>query len=922
MFVPMDEVFGNYIQHEGRSVLDGAPGVGSGRYPFGSGENPYQHEKGFNGYVNSLRKQGLSDGTIAKGLGFKSSVELRAHMAIEKQRQTEAQRQRIVEMRERGMSVNAIAKRLGIPESTARNIIDPAMAEKRDKVKSIADILKEQVNEKGYIDVGKGVELSNLINVSPEKLNTAVAMLKEEGYKVHYVPVEQLGNPGKFTTVKTLGGPDSKYSEVFKDPTKIKTIDNYIVDDGKEITSLGLVPPKSIDSSRVKIRYAEEGGTDKDGVIELRRGVDDISLDGSKYAQVRIGVDDKYYMKGMAIYSDNMPDGVDVIYNSNKKLGTPKESVFKPMKTDADGNIDPDNPFGASIKPLTAGGQSYYTDANGNKQLRVINKVNDQGDWQDWSRTISAQVLAKQPLPLVKRQLDLTYQDKLAEFEEIKSLTNPTIKRKLLDSYADDCDASAVHLKAKAFPGQASHVILPVTTLKDDECYAPNYEHGAKLALVRYPHAGTFEIPIVTNNTKNKEALSFMRNAPDAIGINSKVAERLSGADYDGDTVTAIPTSHTNIKSTPRLAGLVGFDPKIYKRDGLPEMKSQTKQTEMGKITNLIADMQIKGAQKNGLSGYDPDEVARAVKHSMVVIDAQKHGLDYKQSYVDNGIAELKAKYQDGKGASTLITRAGSEVRVPAYKTGYKPDPVTGEVIKTPTGESYTKARTLKSGEVKTKEVPRTTTSTRMAETNDARTLMSSKSNPHPVELAYANYANKLKSLANEARKESMSTPKLKLNSAAKKTYAAEVDSLNSKLNSALKHAPVERQAQILAGATVKAKKEANPGMTKEEVKKLNGQALNSARTRLGGKKQQIQITDREWEAIQAGAISDNKLKNILDNTNSDTLRKRATPRASTSLSTTKLQLARSMDANGYTNKEIAERLGISVSSVSKALNG
>ena len=88
-------------------------------------------------------------------------------------------------------------------------------------------------------------------------------------------------------------------------------------------------------------------------------------------------------------------------------------------------------------------------------------------------------------------------------------------------------------------------------------------------------------------------------------------------------------------------------------------MKEQTKQTEMGKISNLITDMTLKGASD--------DEIERAVKHSMVVIDAVKHHLDYKQSYIDNNIDELKAIYQakpTGRngGASTLISRASSTV--------------------------------------------------------------------------------------------------------------------------------------------------------------------------------------------------------------------------------------------------------------------
>src|SRR5690606_21658099 len=96
--------------------------------------------------------------------------------------------------------------------------------------------------------------------------------------------------------------------------------------------------------------------------------------------------------------------------------------------------------------------------------------------------------------------------------------------------------------------------------------------------------------------------------------------------------------------------------------EGMPKMTAKQKQSEMGKVSNLITDMTIKGANTN--------EIARAVRHSMVVIDAEKHNLNYKQSAIDNGISQLKQKYQGGadKGASTLISRTTSEQRVPTRK--------------------------------------------------------------------------------------------------------------------------------------------------------------------------------------------------------------------------------------------------------------
>lgn len=189
------------------------------------------------------------------------------------------------------------------------------------------------------------------------------------------------------------------------------------------------------------------------------------------------------------------------------------------------------------------------------------------------------------------------------------------------------------------------------------------------------------------------------------------------------------------------------------------------------------------------------------------------------------------------------------------------------------------------------------------------------------MERAYANYANKMKALGNQARLEILSTGKVPYSATAKEAYQVEVDSLNAKLNVALKNAPRERQAQTMANAVVAAKKQDNPDMTKGELKKASQQALTQARASVGAKRETIKITDREWEAIQAGAISENKLTQIIDNVDIDSLRQRATPRATTTLSTAKQNKIASMNASGYSTSEIAEALGISTSTVSNYLN-
>lgn len=882
----------------------------SGRYPWGSGDNPYQRSGDFLSRIEELKSQGLTETEIAKAMGM-STTQYRAQKSLAKDERRALDVARAKSLREDGLSLNEIAREMGFAnDSSVRSLLNERSEARMNQAKKTAEFLKEQIAEKGMIDVGTGVERE--LGISKEKLKEALAILEAEGYPVYGGRIQQATNPGKHTTLQVVCPPGTEHKEIY-DYDNIHSVKDYISYDDGESFRKSFVYPESMDSSRLKIRYAEDGGIDKDGVIEIRRGVEDLSLGESHYAQVRILVDGNRYLKGMAVYSDDLPDGVDVVFNTNKKQGTPTGDVLKKITN------DPENPFGSLIKEH--GGQSYYDDPNGKyidpvtgkkQSLSLINKRAEEGDWGEWSDHLPSQFLSKQSMTLINKQLDLATKDKFAEFDEICSLTNPTVKKALLKSFADDCDSAAVHLQAAALPRQKYQVILPVTDMKDDEVYAPNYKNGEKVALIRYPHGGTFEIPILTVNNKQSTAKRMLDNALDAIGINSKVAERLSGADFDGDTVMVIPTGgKVKVTSTPPLKGLEGFDPKLEyggKKEGTFKPMKNT-QTEMGKISNLITDMTLKGATQ--------DELARAVRHSMVVIDAEKHKLDYKQSERDNGISALKKKYQgtvdeNGRyheGAATLISRAKSETSVLKRKGSPIIDKETGEQRYKEVYEEYTD----KNGKVKV----RTQASTKMAETKDARTLSSGT----PQEEAYADYANNMKSLANRARREMMNTGKIAYSASAKRTYQAEVDSLEAKLNVALKNAPRERQAQILANAAVKAKKQENPDMTKGEIKKANQQALTAARNSVGAKREPILITDREWEAIQAGAISENRLTQIINNVDTDKLRQRATPRATTTLSSAKVNKISSMNASGYTTAEIAEALGVSASTVSKYLN-
>lgn len=890
----------------------------SGRYPWGSGDNPYQHSGDFLSRVEELKKQGLSETDIAKSMGL-TTTQYRTQKSLAKDERRALDVARARSLREDGKSLNEIAAIMGFSnDSSVRSLLNENSEARMNQAKKTAEFLKKQIEEKGMIDVGTGVERE--LGISKEKLNQALYILEQEGYPVYGGGVPQVTNPGKQTNIKVICPPGTEHREIYNFEN-VHSLSDYVSHDGGETYDPKYVYPKSMDSSRIQIRYAEDGGTQKDGVVEIRRGVDDLSLGESHYAQVRILVDGTHYIKGMAIYSDDLPDGVDVVFNTNKKTGTPmlgpkNDTVLKPI------GKDPDNPFGSLIKdgivdpddPTSKkGGQSYYYDKDGKKQLSLINKRAEEGDWGEWSDHLPSQFLSKQSMTLIKKQLGLATADKQAEFDEICSLTNPTVKKALLKSFADDCDSAAVHLQAAALPRQKYQVILPITSMKDNEVYTPNYRNGEQVALIRFPHGGTFEIPVLTVNNKQADAKRILGNAMDAVGINSKVAERLSGADFDGDTVMVIPTGgKVKITSTRALEGLEGFDPKL-EYGGKPEgsfKPMRNTQTEMGKISNLITDMTLRGAV--------PEELARAVRHSMVVIDAEKHHLDYKQSEIDNGIASLKKKYQgsydeDGRyheGAATLISRAKSETSVLKRKGSPIINPETGEQTYKEVYEEYTD----KNGRTRV----RTQASTKMAETKDAFTLVSDADTPQ--ERAYATYANEMKSLANRARKEMLSTGKIAYSASAKETYQEEVDHLMAQLNVALRNAPRERQAQVIANATVAAKKQENPDMTRSEIKKASQQALTAARTTVGASRETISISDREWEAIQAGAISENRLTQIINNVDIDTLRQRATPRSTTVLSTAKVNKIASMSASGYSTAEIAEALGVSTSTVNKYL--
>ncbi len=879
----------------------------SGRYPWGSGDNPYQHGGDFLSRVEELQRLGKSEKEIAQEIGL-STTDLRMQVRVAKHERRALQADRARSLRDDGKTLDEIASIMGFKnDSSVRALLNESTAENKNKARVTAEILKKELAEKGALDVGTGVERT--LGVSTGVLQEALFILETEGYNRYGVGVPQVNDPKKRTITPVISVPEIDQREVYQNLDLVKSVGEYHSSDGGESWDKREYPA-SIDSSRVKILYGDEGGALKDGVIEIRRGVADLDLGDSHYAQVRILVDGTHYLKGMAMYSEDMPDGVDIVFNTNKHSGTPKMDVMKPIQA------DPDNPFGAFIK---ANGQSHYIDADGTEKLSAINKLKEEGDWDKMSKNLSSQFLSKQPLQLIKKQLDLTYADAADEFAEICALTNPTVKRKLLLDFADECDSAAVHLKAAALPRQSPQVILPLNAMKETEIFAPNYRDGEQVALVRYPHGGTFEIPILTVNNKNPSAIAILgKNIRDAVGINPKVAERLSGADFDGDQVVVIPTGRgVKIQSTPALKDLEGFDPKTqYSTEGKTGVRLLSKgaatQRQMGEISNLITDMTLKGAPES--------EIARAVKHSMVVIDAAKHKLDYRQSEKDNGIAELRKRYQgytdeDGKergGASTLLSRRKQTVDVPERQGSGVIDPKTGRVVYKESGRTYVDPKTGKT-------VLATTKVSRIEALDDVRKLSSGTLQ----EEAYAEHANRMKALANQARLEYKATPTLKRSASAAKAFEPEVTRLMSALRVAQLNAPREREAQRIANARVKAKVQDNNITDKDEISKIRRAAINDARVATGasGKRTRITISDGEWTAIQAGAISDTTLSEILRYAEPKTVRERATPRATTQLSQARVNRIKALANSGHTNAEIAEALGISSSAVSKYLN-
>lgn len=880
----------------------------SGRYPWGSGGNEqYQRSMTFLDSINLLKSQGLSEKTIADGKGM-TVTELRARASVARSDQTLAKIHMIEKLKAKGLSPRLIAERMSLPgESSVRALLAPGVKERAQNIGNIADMLKSHVDKKGLIDIGSGVETgistSSTIGVSETKLKAAVSLLKEQGYTVHQVPSPQVVS-GKDTKRLVLAPPGTTQRDVFLNRDKIQQIEEFSRDDGRHFSRP--LPPIPVDPKRVLVRWKEDGGGEADGVLYVREGAKQLSLGLSRYSQVRVQVGDGHYLKGMAIYKEGLPPGVDIIFNSIKSKHDPKIQgdplkAMKPLETD-----NPDYPFGSIVSQI---GENMGTkDA---KLTSAMNIVRAEGKWADWNKKLSSQVLAKQSPILAKQQLDKTFASRKQSLDEINALTNPAVKKKLLEKAAESFDAAAVHLQAATLSQRdAWHVILPISSISPDHVYAPGYNDGERVVLIRYPHGGTFEIPELTVNNKNREARTLIgKDARDAIGIHHTVAERLSGADFDGDTVLLIPNDHRKIKTTRALEKLKGFDPvgEYGNFDG-PKMTKKNLGNEMGQISNLITDMTLRGAPR--------DHLVRAIKHSMVIIDSEKKGLNYKQSAIDNNIPALKAEYQFGSkaGASTLISKKKQHVWIPERRVRRVseggPIDAQGRIQYVDTG----KTRVAKDGTV----VPKQQKVFKLSLLEDAHAMSSHTTH----EKQYADHSNRLKALANEARLTASKTPNVVYSSSAAKTYAKEVASLNSKLLLIKRNRPRERAANQLAEANIKLRRQANPNLDKDQIKRIRFEELDAARIAMDAKVKRVVIDANEWQAIQQGAIAHSKLNEILDKADLDVVKALATPRRETLLTTNDAVRARAMLTNGATRAQVAQQLGVSLSTLDRTLKG
>jgi hypothetical protein len=868
------------LYHVGVGHLQGGH---SGRYPWGSGDrSAIDSAYKFKENLDALKKSGLSNTEIYKKLGFDTRPELEAKIAHVNGviKSDQITHYNYLAEANPTWSNTRISQEIGVSEGTGRNLRDATTkgltttnkASMRENTKKEIEGL---INEGHFLDLGPGTEAYLGINKSTLKLAKQQLLASGEYYE-HKIWIPQVTNPSKYTTQMIFTKePDIEVVRKALHEGAITSPGVHSDNGGESFRTLKIEP---VAWNRIKTIHAEEGGLDRDGTLLIRRGVKDLDLGDSHYAQVRIQLGDTHYAKGMAVYGDDsmFPKGTDILFHTNKSVGTPREDVYKKLKD------NPKNPFESSISD----------------QKGALNIVSQEGDWDSWKPSLATQFLAKQNPTFIKDRLKATQKDLDDTLADINSITYAPLKKYLLDTYAGTdgnpgkIEKQEWQLRAKAVPGTKSHVLVAFPEMNPKEVYAPNYPDGTKLVLLRYPHGGIFELPEVTVNNKLASAKKTLGNSVDAIGIHPRVAEKLSGADFDGDTVMAIPNNNGAVKTSKSLTGLVNFSPNQYEiRDksewptkdstgktvvGPRHISERYMQIQMGVVSNLVTDMTVKGAT--------PDELARAVRHSMVIIDSYKHHLDYRASAADNRVKDLQKKYQSftdengtyhGAAASTLLSRAKQKIR----------DDETGNRSTTKLLVDLPDAHVLSSGTVQ--------------------------------ESLYADHINYLKSTLPKVKKEAASISMPKTNNEAKKNYAPEVASLNAKLKEIQSNAPKERTSQRNANAAYYKYLAENNDVSKDRKKKIRSELVNAQREMTGAQRLVINITENEYAAMKAGAIPATTARQLLDKANLTTILKyesnATTKKGSTTKAVTTKTKANRLLNNGATLAETASALGMSV---------
>ena len=932
----------------------------SGRYPWDPSLHLPKNYK-FIEDRDEMKKRGLSDNEIAKQMGLSTTV-YRSKVTIAKEELKQYNMQRISKLQSEGMIIDDIAKTIGTTGQTVRNYLDEiknpnkSARAQRVQTEAVADTLEAAVKRSKYIDVGKGVEIQ--MGISKEKLKSGLNALVESGeYEVHNLRIAQVTDKNNSTPVKVLTKKGVERSEIYKNMDKVRPVEEFAIN-GDARMFQQMERPKSIGWDRVHIRYAipegqkghgtNDDGAMMDGAMFLRPGVKDLNLGKASYAQVRIAVGDTHYLKGMALYGTEemfkgIPKGTDIIFNTNKTANKTPQEVLKELKKNPEGGapIDGPNPFGATVKRqntlVDAKGNPVYKpgvkDRFGNKvpQIGSVNIVNEEGDWGSWSKALSAQFLSKQPTTVVHERLKATMKQIQDEYESIQKVTNPVIKKQLMESFVSDLESKQVHMKAAAPKGFQGHVILPVPDMKENEVYAPNYKNGEKVVLIRYPHGGRFEIPELTVNNNSVARKMISKDSPDAIGIHPKVASKMSGADFDGDTAYVIPNNKGKFKSRDSLKELKNFDPNMYadKPGTFTPITKRYQQTLMGVVSNLITDMTLQGAPSN--------EIARAVKHSMVVIDAEKHKLNYKRSAEENGIDALmkrymthvdKVKYGDLERYNPKTRRVDKVIDPDKLKKDLTP------------GKEYTSASTIISRhkqsvitdgyQVEVPDPKSKSGGTKMVWRNKKETYLVNMvkdanvflgPNATKTEHHYADYINELKAFKNKVDSEMSGIKMPARDPKAAKIYAEEVLSMKDKVNQVKINRIKERQAQRMAEVSSKAeiaRRSEDEVLKKDEISRIKQQALNKARSMVGAERTPVTITDDEWDAVQSNAVSGTLLKELVSFMDDSQLKSLATPRANKQMTEARKSKAKALLANGYTIAQVAEALGVSSSTIGK----